>query len=166
MKRKAFLIGAGVLAGVCVFGAKWKKPEEILEVTVSWEDDTNFNASFMGQEFNNGDVKRFKLLEEYEQIRGENEAWIKKFHSDSSYYESCTPNWCMPVGHPKEDCIYSSLESTVNSDPTFHMFLDGRKSGSFSDNAGVTVKWDTVKDDGTPYHEERIIKNKYHWSHT
>ena len=46
------------------------------------------------------------------------------------------------------------------------MFLDGRKRGSYTDPYGATVKWETVKDDGTPYHAEKVIVNPMRFFHT
>ena len=187
MDRKSFLQGAGCMFGVGVFGAvpTIREESKILEVTLSWKEISppiyrQEEYSFMGQRFRNGDKKRFKLLQEYEVLESvcscchcryfNNDIDTPKLHYDKSpIYPALEIIY--PVLRKKEDfvhseaCTYSGGKIEVYEELTFHMFLDGRDSGSYQAQ-DITIKWETVKDDGTPYIAEKVIRNPQRGFHT
>ena len=174
------------------------KVGDILEVTVSYEKGSGLDSiplSFMGENFTNGEVKRFKLLDSYDLKDAICDCHVcKEWRRDAAQDECGTINGEIKTFKfldsydeinydPKDKCKYvnpitknTPLLNAHNPNIigfniakenllTFHMFLNDEIESFTTDN-GVTIKWEVVEDDGTPYHSEKDITNMYRPIHT
>ena len=146
--------------------SNYPKVGDILEITISWNETTKWIdfKSFMGQKFQNGESKRFKLLEKYKVKNGDCNCQhcvlfrkIEKSQNGGTYYGGT---------YSDKKLCYPIYSENGENNLTFHMFLNEIESGSFTDSFNTTIKWETVKDDGTPYCDEMEIVNPVRMMHT
>jgi len=140
------------------------KVGEIIEVRLTWSGLGSYK--FMGQVFNNGDIKRFKLKDAYyadvpeESIRSQAEIdclrLLDEMIAEIPATYASTPTYPAYSGSVSANSP-ALLKAFDHVNPTFHMFLDGETSGSFVDMNGVTVTWARIEYSGIDFFDEVFV---------